>query len=68
MIRKDEFVVVYNEEVGAVWYPEYGELKKTTSEHAKAIKECLEKGFKHELSAEEEKKFEDYMRKSFAEG
>ena len=37
MLKKDEFIVVSDEEAGAVWMPECGGLKATTPEHARAI-------------------------------
>lgn len=65
MMKENEFIVAYDEETGAVWAPEHGELKTTTPEHAKAVEECLQKAVCHELSSQEEHLFEEYMRKSF---
>lgn len=65
MMKENKFIVVYDEEIGAVWLPECGELKTTTSEHAKAIEKYLKKLFCHELSEQEENLLEEYMRTAF---
>lgn len=65
MIREDDFIVVYDDEIGAVWMPECGGLKKTTSEHAKSIEQYINSAYRHELSEEDEQELEIYLRDSF---
>ncbi len=65
MLKKDEFIVVSDEEAGAVWMPECGGLKATTPEHARAIEANMDKYFRHELSLQDEIVLEEYLRKSF---
>lgn len=67
LIKPEQFLVTYNEELGVVYAARKGKVKTTTPEHAKALKECLEQYFEDKLSVSDREKLERYMEDSFGE-
>lgn len=60
-----DYLVFYNENIGAVYCPAKGRIMSTSTLHAKKIKLYLRQYFNNELSIEEEKILENYLHDSF---
>lgn len=67
-IEADNYMVTYDEEVGAIYCPRKGIIKTTTSEHACAIEDCLTKYFNNQMSGDDKTAFENYMEDAFGNG
>ncbi len=65
LIKPEQFMVTYNEEIGVVYAARKGKLKTTTPKHAKAIEGCLEQYFEGKLSNAEREKLECYIEDAF---
>ena len=64
-IKYDEYMVVYDDELGVVYAPRRGLLKTTTPDHAQAIEDCLKQYFDNTMSVQEKQDLENYMERSF---
>lgn len=65
MVSIDDLVVLYDNEIGVIWAPEYAEVRATTPSHAQLIKEYIQKCRDKELKPEELERFTKYILKTF---
>lgn len=61
MLNINDFVALYDNEVGVIWAPEYGEVRLTTPSHAQLIKDYLEKNQHKEIQDDERDRFSEYI-------
>lgn len=66
-IQIDEYMVVYDGELGVVYAPQKGLVKTTTPDHAQAIESCLKQYFANAMSTQEQQDLETYMTRSFSD-
>ena len=66
-IRPDEYMVIYDEELGAVYGARKGIVKPTAPGHAQAIENCLQQYFEGKMSEQDRQDFEAYMKRSFGD-
>ena len=66
-IRPDEYMVIYDEELGAVYGARKGIVKPTAPGHAQAIENCLQQYFEGKMSKQDRQDFEAYMERSFGD-
>lgn len=64
-IAPDEFMVMYNDELGVVYASPKVVVKTTTPEHAQAIESCFNQYFSDKMTEQEQEDFEEYMERSF---
>lgn len=66
-IRPDEYMVIYDDELGVVYAARKGIVKTTALNHAQAIENCLQQYFEGEMPEQDQQDFETYMERSFGD-
>lgn len=66
-IKPDEYMIIHDNELGAVYAAQKGIIRTTTPDHAQAMEDCLHQYFEGQMSDQEQENFEAYMEKFFGD-